>query len=177
MSDPSVELSAYQSAFRTVLQEYQDYFPVTQRLQSRLRDDAAELGSQEGWDIATVRGVAAWVDDIHNVFRFLKVSQAMGSRHRQATVNRQPMLMAATCVRRGRNLPATPRCSAHTRPEGAASAHTEYPALLVGRPLQDITTPGPYGCGQPANSRFASPRCEADGRWARSSGRVGLVVL
>ena len=157
MSDLSSELSAYQSAFRTVLQEYQDYFPVTQRLQSRLRDDAAELGSQEGWDIATVRGVAAWVDDIHNVFRFLKVSQARGSRHHQATGNRQPTLMAATCVRRGRNLPATPRCSAHTRPEGAASAHTEYPALLVGRPLQDITTPGPYGCGQPANSRFVSP--------------------
>ena len=66
--------TTYQLAFRTVLQEYQDFFPLTQRLQERLKSDSAELGGQEGWDVPTVRGVAAWVDDIHSIFRFLKVS-------------------------------------------------------------------------------------------------------
>lgn len=65
--------SPAEQRFRENLQEYQDYLPLTERAQSQLRDDVELLQSQESWDPATQRGIAVWVDDRENIFRFLRV--------------------------------------------------------------------------------------------------------
>ncbi|KAK8844596.1 hypothetical protein IAR55_006443 [Kwoniella newhampshirensis] len=53
-------------------QEYQDYLPLTERVQSDLREDAELLRSQEGWDEETWTGVDEWVDDLGSIWRALR---------------------------------------------------------------------------------------------------------
>jgi hypothetical protein len=73
-SSASESSSAYRHALEEVRYEYQAFLPLTERVQADLRSDAADLRAQEGWDLATQRGVDAWIDDAGTIFRFLKVS-------------------------------------------------------------------------------------------------------
>lgn len=58
-------------------QEYQDYLPLTERVQADLREDVDTLRAQEGWDEYTVKGIEEWVDDLGAIWRALRVSLAV----------------------------------------------------------------------------------------------------
>lgn len=66
--------SSAAARLRSHQQEYQDYLPLTQRLQEDLEEDIGILRSQEGWDEETSRGVDEWVSDLGGIWRALRVS-------------------------------------------------------------------------------------------------------
>ena len=72
---PNIPL--HELRFKANQQAYQEYLPLAEILQQDLRQDAEQLQSQEGWDLATQQGVANWVEDRDSVFRFIKVCQAL----------------------------------------------------------------------------------------------------
>lgn len=73
--DPSSSLTPAERRFQDTRQEYRDYLPLTGQVQADLREDVEQLQSQEGWDLPTQQGIAAWVEDRDTIFRFLKVSE------------------------------------------------------------------------------------------------------
>jgi len=77
---PSGSVSAAERRFRDDRQEYQDYLPLTEGAQADLREDVELLQSQEGWDVTTQLGIAAWVDDRDNIFRCLKAGPVLRLR-------------------------------------------------------------------------------------------------
>jgi hypothetical protein len=60
-------------------QEYQDYLPLTERVEEQLRGDVEELTAQEGWDAETRNGVEEWLRDRDNIWRALRVSAGIVS--------------------------------------------------------------------------------------------------
>jgi hypothetical protein len=73
-SSPSPKPSRHEQRFNERRQEYQDYLPLTERLEEQLRGDVEELMAQEGWDAETRNGVEEWLRDRDNVWRALRVS-------------------------------------------------------------------------------------------------------
>lgn len=67
------KVSAYKQASLRHRQEFHDHLDLTLRLQADLKSDADQLKAQEGWDVATCKGIDVWTDDLATVFRFLKV--------------------------------------------------------------------------------------------------------
>lgn len=62
-----------ESPLRAHQQEYQDYLPLTLRLQGGLREDVDMLRAQEGWDVGLSKGVDDWVNDLGGIWRALRV--------------------------------------------------------------------------------------------------------
>ncbi|WWD22853.1 hypothetical protein CI109_107347 [Kwoniella shandongensis] len=71
-STSTLIVPAIQQLFQSSRQEYQDYLPLTERVQSDLREDAELLRAQEGWDEDTWLGVEEWVDDLGSIWRALR---------------------------------------------------------------------------------------------------------
>jgi hypothetical protein len=73
-SSPSPKPSRHEQRFNERRQEYQDYLPLTERVEEQLRGDVEELTAQEGWDAETRNGVEEWLRDRDNIWRALRVS-------------------------------------------------------------------------------------------------------
>ena len=129
--DPPSSLSPAERRFRKHRQEYQDYLPLTERVQAGLREDVDLLQSQEGWDIPTQQGIAEWVNDRDNIFRFLTVgvNMKLGADGSETALMRRgqtrpslapsPAVSPAHCIcpsRRSHHIPRRPSSTSSTHP-------------------------------------------------------------
>lgn len=64
-----------QKRFDSGRRDYQANLAVIASLQSQLKQEAADLAKEHGWDAATRGAINDWLDDENVVFRALRVSR------------------------------------------------------------------------------------------------------